>query len=636
MTKRLFFIHSRNKSLLKRFGKEDSIIYLDNFAAEKNIEDYVKRVENKKREMRLYYNIKWLQNWAFKKINNNKSFAEELVFEGKSFWYPLEYFIHFDVDFLDSDISLSRILLHIDCVKNIIKETKPFQVIIENEKTCFNKIVKRICEKEKINILNLKLKYEREQLSKQIINNPLIVKTYIKSRILLRIIIAKLFCKKIKSADVLVLTSDRLSNKENTTDYYWGSLCEEMNKHRIKYKLAEYDRIDVLNSMGNIRKRYFPQKYDAQFIGTYYNKETIRKIHEIVRFLKNKFFELDKEITFRKSLTYEGIYFYDLIRPRLKKIFLSYSYYISDVYAISQSMIKKEKPKLILVDHEKNYYGRALITEANSKNIRSVAFEGELLYENNTYQTQLPIKELLDTKNPVWRPIPSIKFLWGNYAKKWHTHKNFFPEKKLKIIGAPKYDFLKSLNETNNQKIRKKYELNNEKLITIITTDCPWEEDLLKTTFKYFQNKNNVKLIIKMHPNDSELKRKKIESWLQQYKLRGIVIKDENLSKLIYSADMIITYTSTAVYECILMNKKVVVADFAMDSGQPYVTDNLIKLCRNSNELSAQINKEFNSKGMLNERKRREFIKKYLFSDDGKASERAVKYIKEVMSLINP
>jgi len=73
MTKRLFFIHSRNKSLLKRFGKEDSIIYLDNFAAEKNIEDYVKRVENKKREMRLYYNIKWLQNWALKKLTTTKA-----------------------------------------------------------------------------------------------------------------------------------------------------------------------------------------------------------------------------------------------------------------------------------------------------------------------------------------------------------------------------------------------------------------------------------------------------------------------------------------------------------------------------------------------------------------------------------
>ena len=636
MGKRLFFLYKKNKKRIKGLKKDDIILYLDEDGEDnKNtIGYYSNKILDKSGQTRWGYNTKWIQKWAFQKRGNKKSFAQELIYDNISLWYPIEFFIQGDVGQLGYELSVPGITFYIDVIREVINDVKPSEIIIENKETEFNKIVTKICEKQGIRISDLRLRSKKKSLITRIVNNPLMIRNYIKTRILLRIIIGKLFCKKMKPEDVLILTSDRLSNKENRTDYYWGPIVKELNKKRVKYKMVEYDRIDSLNSLEQVKKRYIPQKYDAQFIGTYYDKKVIKETKKIVRFLKQKFSELDKKKAFSESFEYKGIKFYDLIRPRLKKIFLTYSYYIADVYAISKAIIEKEKPKIILVDHEKNYYGRALITEAKKKGIISFAFEGELVYENNNYLTQIPIKEILNENTPLWRPIPDKKFLWGSYTREWYKNRNYFPEKNLEVIGAPKYDFLKELNEKDKKEMRRKYGVkDDEKLITIITAHLPWEKEYLSMVFKVLREIKKLKVIIKMHPNEPPQNKKMIERMIKKFKLRGVVVSNENSSELIHASDMTITYWSTLVYECILLNKRTILVDLSGNAAitQPYVKEGLIKPCTNFSEVNKEIKNCLLKNKKMSTELRRKFIKKYLYSDDGKASERAVKKIKAVL-----
>ena len=631
--KRLSFLHKRNKSKVEGLVDKD-IIYLDDFGVEvkekNNVKFYLNKILDKAKQDTRNYRLDKIQKWAFTKNIENKSFAEHLIFQGKSLWYPVEYFLHCDTPLLDYNPPIARILLYIDCVKDIIKEKKPKQIIIENNKTCFNRIVIKVCKDEKIKITNLNLKEQKRSLSSKITNNSLIIRNYIKGRILLRRIIGKVLCKKTKSKDILILTSDRLSNKENITDYYWGSIVKELNKKRMNYKMVEYDRIDSLNSLKQVRKRYFPQKYDAQFIGTYYDRNTIRNAKKMISFLREKFEVLDKRKDFRESFNYKGIKFYDLIRPRIKKIFLTYSHYLANVYAINKSVIEKEKPCTILIDHEKNYYGRALITEANLKKIFSFAFEGELVYENNPYLTQVPIKGILNKQSPLWRPIPDKKFLWGEYTKEWYQKRNYFPTSNLKVIGAPKYDSLSTLNEEDKQKIRRKYGIKkDEKLVIIITADSPLENKYLSSIFKSLSAAKKLGVVVKMHPNDPALNKKMIEAMIKKFHIKGVAVSNENISKLIHASDIVITYASTLVYECILLNKKTVLVSLFgnLDTAQPYVKEGLIKLCMNSYESNNEIRNCLFKNKQMNNNLRRRFIKEYLYPDDGRASERAVNEI---------
>lgn len=631
--KKLIFIHEKNKERIKKLGNFSSsntfILLDDSTLKEKNISYYMTKLEKKNKQIRVCYGLNWVQDWAYRKYDGKKSFAQELIFEGKSLWYPFEYFIIFDYELLGYELAFSRILLYIDCIKEILSEKKPSEVMIEDEKSCLNKIILEVCKQENIPVSVLNFKSKKRGVLNTFTNNSFVSSHYIKSRILLRRIIGKLFCHRLKRQDILLLTSDRLSNRENATDYFWSPLVREMDKAGLGHKVVEYDRTETMQSIVNLWKKYVPQRYDAQFIGTYHDGEVSKRIRKTVAFLKEKFEELDSNQAFRESFDYKGIKFYGLIRSRLKKIFLTYSYYIAEVYAVSKAIIEKEKPKLILLDHEKNYYGRALITEANFKKIPTIAFEGEVIYDYNTYLTQIPVPEILNKKSPIWRPIPDKKLLWSEYSREWYEQKYYFPKENLRVIGAPKYDFLKELNAKDKQEIMKKYDVPNEKkLITLITMDCPWENEYLGAVFKSLKGRRDLKIIVKIHPADSPKKRR-IEEMIRKFDINAIVLRHENSSKLIYASDFVITYTSTLVYECIIMDKKTILTDFGVNINLPFVKEGLLRLCKNSFELEEEIRAYFLTNKEMNELKRQAFIKKYLYSDDGAAAKRAVDEIKK-------
>ena len=646
MVNRLFFIHKNNDKgkSLSRFDKNDVCIYLDEGLkgdlkeSEKSLEQYSKKVIDSEKRERFCYNTDWIQRWAFEKAGRKKNFAEELVYNKMSFWYPVEFFIQGDVGQLGYENSIPGITFYIDVINVIINELKPAEVVIENDKSLFSRLVLEISSKQKIKVTNLKLgsNGNGKSISEQLTNNPFLIRNYLKARMLLRIILGKLICKRKENEDILILTSDRLSNKENATDFFWGPIVKELEKEKIRYKMVEYDKFESVASLEKIKSRYISRHYDSQFIGTDYTLQTMLNTRRMISFFKRKFRELDKDEKFRNSLEYKGIRFYNLVRPRFKKIFLTYSYYIADAYAIAKSVIEKEKPKLILIDHEKNFLGRALLSEAKPRGIASLSFEGEFVYESNNYLTQVPIKAIVDDKSPLWRPIPDKKLLWSNHSQDWYINKSYFPAKNLQIIGAPKYDFLKMLTDKDGARIRQKYGVKeNEKTVTVITGWCSWEDDFLNMIFRSLSNFKNINVLVKMHPDDPISNKKKVEALARKFGLKATIIRNENTSELINAAYLVISYASTLVYEYILLNKRVVLLDFTpnLEQRNPYIKENLIKPCESYDELNNNIRKcLLEGKGM-DQGQRKKFISTYLFPNYGTASKRAVAEIKQVIKV---
>jgi hypothetical protein len=465
-----------------------------------------------------------------------------------------------------------------------------------------------------------------------LISNVFIIRSYIKARIFLRKIIGALFCKRFPRKQILALTSTRLSNMENLSDYFWGPLVKELDKRKASYKLIEYDQTSIIDSWKRIFKRYIPQKYDAQFIGTYYDSETEKMIKAIVQFLKRKFKELDKRDDFKESFTYQGIHFYEIIRERLKKIFLAYSWYVGDTYAIGKSVIKKEKPLVVLVDHEENFVGKALLLEANKQNIYSICLENEIIFAKRTKFLHEPIKAIQDKKSPLWRPFGNRKLVHGAFSEKWFHEKNQIPLKSLKIVGNPKYDFLSQIKFKDKKVIIDKYQVKpNEKLVTIISGLAVWEQRYLNVTLRALSNFKNLKIIVKMHPEDPDSNKKIVKGLMNKYKIRGDIAKYENTSLLIYASDFIISCNSTVVFEGILLKKNIMVFEPGDRLGWSWVEEGLIKPFTTSPQLEKDIEKVLNNKKVINPARLEEFIRKYFYSDDGKASQRAVNEIMKTL-----
>lgn len=630
--RKIAFIRVCNRNKIKNH-KEYTLIYTDHKSKEnKSLEKHIKIIADKANQDINGYKIEWTQKWSFKK-HNGRSFAEKLILEDQSQWYQLEFLLHFNPLALSHEIPICKMLLLIDTINHIIDKYKPSEVLVENNKTPINKLILLVCSKRGIKVNITDIKPPKERLLTRIINNPLTIRNYLSTRILIRRILSLLFCKTYKNSDILILTSDRLSNKENKTDHYWGTMVGELDREGLNYKMIEYDRMDILSSLTQIFKRYVPQKYDAQFIGTYYTRNTKKEMKKIRRFFKNKFKELTQNQEFKNSLQYRGINFYDLLLPRLKKIFITYSAYISDVNAICKSIINKERPKLVMVDHEKNYYGRALITEAKINNIPSVCFEGETIYGNNTYLAQTQIKGISNKKSPLWRPVPDIKFVWGSYSKEWHTKKYAFPEENVKVIGSPKYDYCKHLGKKEKEKYRKTHDIGNKSTIIGFFTSISFPEErffieLLKTV----KTIKNAKLVVKSHPSLYIEKYWLIKRLLKKYGIDGIITKTDNCGEIINASDLIITIASTIIYEAIMMKKKILFMSVTeTDPQQPYIKENLISPVLNPADMDETIRAYLKNRS-INKKKYEEFIKKYLYSDDGKSSERAIKQIENMLN----
>jgi len=631
MAKTLFLVHKSNREKIQP-AKDEDIVFLDeNRLTEKNsLAYYSSQLVKEVHDERYGYNTFMIQKWAFTRLKSGKSLAEELVFDDFTLWYPMDFFITCDFGQMGYELSIPGISFYIDMIMRILSEKKPQRVVVENKKNHLNQIIFKVCERKGIPCSALGFSTRKKSLLDRISNNSFMIGNYLRLRILLREMISVLFCKKTSSGGLLILTSDRLSNKENDTDYFWGPIVKELIKKKQSYKMVEYDRIEMLNSLANLRKRYAPQKYEAQFIGTYYSGSTRKYARRIRRFLRKKFKQLDHNNHFKASFDYKGIKYYDLMRTRLKKIFLSYSHYIADAYALGKAMIEKEKPKAVLIDHERNFYGRALICAAKNKSIPTIAFEGEAIYANNTYLLQAPIPSTLDNKSPLWRPLADKKLLWGEASRQWHSQKNFIPENKLMIIGAPKYDFLKELGSQDEKEIRTKYGLKDkEKLVTIFTAEIPSEEEFIASVIKSVEKNKGYRIIIKLHPLDTYQNEGVIRKLVKNLNSNALIIRAENCSKLIYASELNVTIASTLVYECILLNKNTIVYGTDYDAEQFYIKEGVVKICKTTAELSTEITNALKKSYSMPVELRKKFIRKYLYSDDCKSSERAVEEIQK-------
>lgn len=606
------------------------------FLKEEDLKANRDAIVQKSRQIIYGYNLAWTQEWAFKKLKNNKSFVEELVFDNISLWYFIEHFLHRWYKPWMKEHPISEMLLCIDSINRVLDKKKPSRVEIENNKTDFNQLVLKVCRQRGVKVTNLRLK-EKKKSFKWAMNNHFLIKNYLRLRISLRKLVG-MFCKKTPRKRILVLTNTGLSNKENKTDFFWGPLIKEFDKQRLSYKVVEYDVLFDPNQdfiKKQFFERYFPrQKYDAEFIGRYYNSKTRKNSREVVGFLRRKFKGLDKRKDFRESLSYKGINFYGLMRKRLEKIFKVYSIYLGDTYALGKAIIEKEKPELVLIDHEKNYYGMSMLLEAKKRKIYTVSMEGELVYSTNTKMIQIPIREVNNRKSSIWRPIADKKLLTGEFSREWHEKRYYIPSKNLEVIGSPKYDFLRKMTPRNRQNIFKKYGIKDkEKLVLVITGKLPFEEEYLRSVKSALKGLGlkNIFLIIKQHPrfpSDKEL----IKGIMN--KTRGKAVQNENTSHLIYSADLVVTINSTIINECILLDKKTVLFEPTSDVFS-WMEEGLVKACETPAQLEREIRSAFAKKSALNPEIRKKYIKRYFYCDDGRASERAANEIRVYLRSLN-
>lgn len=311
---------------------------------------------------------------------------------------------------------------------------------------------------------------------------------------------------------------------------------------------------------------------------------------------------------------------------------------------MATNLIKKEHPALILLVNEFDLFERALLIAGRLNNVPVLVIQHGFFCDppqqcSAWYMYQKgEIAEDLSIASPYVQ-VGDKFAAYGEYHKELLTKVSSYPEKSVIVTGQPRYDSIIKFDSIfNRKKFLSKWKINPKNKIIVWTTACQGisdNENFLNfdTVFNAITKLKNVTLIIKQHVGESKRYLTMINDYLLKYHPDVIIVpKTEDAMELMYHSDLVITKNSTTGLEAIALNKPLIVLNL---SGQAdvinYVEAGVAVGVYSCKDLVSAIQNLLSDDHEL-KINRNDYLAKYLYKIDGKATERVVKLIDEMIS----
>ncbi len=286
------------------------------------------------------------------------------------------------------------------------------------------------------------------------------------------------------------------------------------------------------------------------------------------------------------------------------------------VQELFKNAIITEQPKLIVTIDESSDLSKPMLDYAKSVGIKTLAMQHAFLEQYPAFENTIS-----PSKIAAWGAASA-----GQYATQG------FPAEHVGITGSPKFDSLAG-QKFDIAAAAQKYSLDANKQTILFGSQPILESELaaILTALVNYVNANNLQLIIKLHPRDDENFYRKFADGVRT----KCVVTKEDLHPLISLSDVIVINSSLVGLEAAILGKPVVLANF---SGLPdrlnYVSDGIALGARSERELHEVLSLLLNSQeaGQKLAAARKSFFEKQLCGLDGKALERVVTIIEELVS----
>lgn len=359
---------------------------------------------------------------------------------------------------------------------------------------------------------------------------------------------------------------------------------------------------------------------------------------------KNKFIKSNDWICFEQYITSKNIFlsFYLTVKKvfghqlaRKYELYLqtSNSNLFQDIFNLltAEYIIDKVKPKSIFLTCEYCGIQKQLTYVSNSKNVTTFALQHGIISPTHYGY----IFNEGDKRKVI---LANITFIFGQYFYDLLTKKSIYTPNQVVVTGQPRYDVLYYANEIyNRDNFLKNYKIDSSNKIILWTTQCHGisnEENLknFKAVFDTMQNIKNVTLIIKQHPGEGKRYTKMLEDCLNDYTLNAVVMpKNSDTYEQLFICDLLITKTSTTAMEAVALNKPVIILNLSGDSDPvDYVKEGVAFGVYNEEDLKPAIEKLVED-DFEQAKNRKEYIEKYLYKIDGKAAERVVSFLIQII-----
>lgn len=595
-------------------------------------------IANYSTESELQNVLRWMTSWPDAPVLNGKSIKELFVYDGISLYW-----------FLQTRFYLQRVrelIILIQRIKQVLETEKPDKIWIKGSSEV-RLIVSQLQGEHKIAGF--------EQLQREKSRHKVRRKSYqgypMLKLLLLKIIRGTLSTqshRQGKSENKVIVVTE-VSNWRPEFDFVLGSYqTKDVIFHDIVRKLVDrgFDVtvVDFENRLGHLLRSHSINKSRQKGFGVpvkpwemYIDIGMLWKTNSANKKFADLWQQLQRSVEFAKSLTFENVSIYELVKSDFEDLFRSLKAYAAiTLIQASKKLVEAEDPAVLVMHDEYGALQISLINASRTKGIPSVSIQHGIVSDEQISYVH-DQKHITGERHDLLFPIPDIMCSWSESSRQSLIETAKFPDSVPVVTGDPRVDYLPAaLKKFDREKIVQKLGIpKDKKIITFATENLPTEEEkiaIAKSICRSVSEISDCHLAIKMHPNEVDIgfyDKLASAADLESYS----ILRDANLYELLYVSDLVVLSYSTVAVEAMRMRKPVISLDLMNLHGRvPFIKDKLAIVVKNADDLLPLIQKCLTLAPDVRElvEKAGSFAEQQLGTLDGMASERIVKVIMDV------
>jgi hypothetical protein len=230
-----------------------------------------------------------------------------------------------------------------------------------------------------------------------------------------------------------------------------------------------------------------------------------------------------------------------------------------------------------------------------------------------------------DRKNHI---MADATLVWGEYWKKLLFEKSSFDKDSLIVTGQMRTDIIPKLLLQSS--VFKAKFTSKKKLVVFASQPIPDQSLRWQAAFDVFQafaNQKDTGLIVKLHPAERDAVAYYSEIAHEAGVLNPEILFNVDLYEILSACDLLITCYSTVGGEGVYFGKPLIILDHHKTDLLGYYSEGIAWQATDAESLRILSEKILSGELLPDQSKRNSFISNYVFSIDGKATQRCLEAI---------
>jgi len=352
---------------------------------------------------------------------------------------------------------------------------------------------------------------------------------------------------------------------------------------------------------------------------------TRRKIKE----LRSLWVEFKRGKESNRDLIYKNVPLFEVVGYRFQQFFCTQARNLIEFIEWVDKIIHKVKPNMLVVMWDTILSGRTISRIFKLHKLPALVIQHGAVSNDMAGFHVMPLEA-------------QKQAVWGDTCREWHIKRGRPPESQI-VTGNPRFDLIASGYHTSRSRICHKLGLDAKGGIIVVATE--WfagisaaatieaEEQFIRSTLKALKGFPQEQVVVKLHPHDHK-KYRRIVSAIAEEESQKVTVTKDYLWELIAISDLVVVSNSTVGLEAMILDKPVLVVDFATQLEKiPYVSSGAALSAHKPEEIALAVKEILGNEQVrqnLSEARKR-FVHEYAYIQDGKASKRVAELIGQMM-----